>query len=281
MKATYLTEKTQNGIDTWSIKHPLFQAKISSHGGHVLSFEPTGHQDLLWLSDSAHLDGSKAIRGGIPICWPWFGPSSGQYEGHPQHGYARTCNWTIVELEESNEVVKLKLIPQFSVKVQDLFPFELAMTISLSNELEITLHTKNKSDSAQPLSQAIHTYFAVSNINNSKLKGMENSQYEDKLTGKTETQNGAIELSEAADRVYLTDACELVLADSVREIRIGGVNHDSVVVWNPWLEGAKGMSDFDDEGYKTMICVEMANTQGLELAPGENFDLTQSFSIAT
>lgn len=257
-----------------TINHSRFSAQLSLYGAQLLSFVPTDNKDRLWLSDTAVLDGSKPIRGGVPICWPWFGPSV--EKGLPQHGYARTAHWQITETTENNESVCLTLTPVDSSAILKL-PLQLTVRITLSDTAQIELITTNKSNEPQPLSQAIHSYFyCPSIIEQTKLVGLENTEYADKLTNETKQQLGSVTINTSADRVYLSRTSQLELQGQGDKLVISGENHDSVVVWNPWL-GAKDMADFDDEGYKHMLCVEMANTQGLTIAPEQSFTLVQRF----
>lgn len=267
---------TPNKVDVLQVTHPKFTAQISRFGGHLLSYATKQQDNYLWLSNTAVLDGSKAIRGGVPICWPWFGPAQGEFSGEPQHGYIRNVNWQLQTIEGDDTELTLELAPELSDELKEKLGLSARIRFHFKDDLTITLSTTNECEQPRPLSQAIHSYFYVRDINNTKLMGLENSQYIDKLTNTTETQHGAVQISGSVDRVYLSNAPKLMLDDESRKIIISGSGHDSVVVWNPWRELAANMADFDDNGYQTMICVEMANTQGLTLAPGKTYHLSQT-----
>lgn len=263
----------------YHIKHNKFEAKISRFGGHVLSFIPNGQSDVLWMSNSAVLDGSVAIRGGIPLCWPWFGAASGENAREPQHGYARILPWQF-ELESFDEQsVRLTATPIDTENKLAKFNLKLKLILVLDSHLNIQLQTTNISEKPVELSQAIHTYFDVNEIEPTQLFGLEGTDYLDKLQDNQQTQSGAISITEETDRVYLTNTPEVKLDSANHGVNIGGSGHDSMVVWNPWINKAKAMKDFDDLGYKHMICVEMANTQGLTVSAGDTVTLSQQISV--
>lgn len=278
MNSELISEFKAGDNTIYHIDHPKFRASISKFGGHVLSFAPQGAQDLLWLSKTAKLDGSKAIRGGIPLCWPWFGPATGKNEGQPQHGYARSTFWNFELLEETDSKMVIKLQPEFS---DDLaLDFDLTAFVTLSDTLKVELHSTNKTSDHQELSQAIHSYFSIANIDETELGGLENTEYVCKVTNQTVSQESLVKLTEHSDRVYNTANSPILIDDQQRQIKVGGNNHDSVVVWNPWAQNAAGMGDFDDLGYQQMVCVEMANTQDLNLAAGETYVMSQTIGLA-
>ena len=284
MSYRYVCTSKLGQLDVLSLSHPKFQAKISLFGAQVLSFKPTGQDDLLWLSQDAVLDGSKAIRGGCPICWPWFGPDAvsegadGTKTKGPQHGYARLAHWQLLEVKETESEVDLLLVPVLSDEIKSSLPLKLECHLSFSDTLSISLITKNLGDRPVPLSQAIHTYFAIEDINNCQLLGLEDCRFLDQLSGKMQTQNGSLTVEEHIDRIYFSNATCLKLDTPSRSIQIVNRDHDSIVVWNPWQSLAKEMADFDDMGFKRMLCVETANTQGLVLEPDQLHTLTQALS---
>ncbi|GHB75485.1 D-hexose-6-phosphate mutarotase [Psychrosphaera saromensis] len=282
MNSQYITKATIDDGVSYQINHPKFSARITELGGQLISFTPQGKADVLWLSDSCPLDGSKPIRGGAPICWPWFGPASGLYAGEPQHGYARSVNWKLEHFEESEHAVELVLSPQLPKTLADSLGLSLKMRYVFTDNVEIELITKNTSTTPQKLSQAIHTYFAVDNIDDSQIIGLDEISYIDKLSHDRKTkQNGPVIINKHTDRIYLTAQDKVSLLNSNRKLDIVGEGHDSVVIWNPWQQNAKNMTDFDDLGYKKMVCVEMANTQGLVLEVNSCHSLKQKITLVS
>lgn len=260
------------------IEHPLCNARLSLFGAQLLSFTPRDSHDLLWLSETSKLDGSKTIRGGVPICWPWFGPAD--TAGLPQHGRARQCLWRVVKSAFDDAGVTLRLSPSDDCYVDMPPGCELELKLHLGIRAELCLITRNKGEQAFHITQALHTYFAVADIDRTELTGLGQVEYFDKLSGEsTQQQDDVVKISAACDRVYDSNAEQLWVQDGTRQISIQQSGHESVVVWNPWRDGAAAMADFDDEGYRNMLCVEAANTSPILIAPGEQYELVQSFGI--
>lgn len=256
-------------------------AKVALFGGHVLSYIPgSDQQQRLWVSEQAKLDGTKAIRGGIPVCWPWFSDAHGQAIGTlPSHGYVRTQYWQVLEQHSEANTDTVVLAPQSTTGPGFNFKASLRLTVTLGEHLRVTLTTTNEDERAFELGCALHTYFAVDDIATAQLKGLEGN-YKDK------TRDWAVlptpqhyGFEEETDRVHLFAAQQVdIVRHPLATINVGSDGHDSVVVWNPWEANSRAMSDMTDDGFKQMVCVETALTQGFTLAPGESHSLTQIIS---
>ncbi|MBU2882183.1 D-hexose-6-phosphate mutarotase [Psychrosphaera sp. B3R10] len=268
--------KNKDASDIFDLVHPRFTAQISKFGGHLLAFKPTNQEQWLWLSTSAKLDGSKPIRGGVPLCWPWFGPATGEFEGEPQHGYIRSLDWELILVEGDDKALTVRLSPIMPSELKERLGLDVFVEYKFSNKLKISLVTTNVSETPRPLSQAIHTYFRVDDIHNTEIIGLDNCQFVDKLTKESKQQVSDIKIDQSVDRVYVTDQPDLSCKTNTTTRLISGAGHDSIVVWNPWKELAKDIPDFDDNGYLNMVCIEMANTQGFILAPGKTHKLKQN-----
>jgi len=279
MSYQYITTKKIDQLESLVINHPKFTAQLTLFGAQILSFAPTGQTDVFWLSNTAQFDGNKPIRGGVPLCWPWFGPAKGDFEGEPQHGYIRNVQWQLVSVQESADNVVLTLTPELPKPLLEKLGLKVEVQYEFSSSIKMAIITENTGSEDVELSQAIHSYFAVADINDTALLGLEDCAYIDKLSNVTKHQNTPVVLTQAADRVYLDENNTLTLQTPKRSLIITGQGYDSVVVWNPWQEGAKAMADFDDDGYQTMMCVEMANTQGLTLPPGKCHTISQMVNI--
>ena len=199
-------------------------ALISLYAGQVLSFQPADeHEDLLFLSQKAYYDEGKAIRGGIPVCWPWFGADSRDLQ-HPNHGFVRNSLWTVLGTEAVTDLetkVKLGLIE--SSKNEELWQqaFALELNISVGNTLTLELITRNTGNEVFSITQAFHTYFQVGNIKQVKVLGLENTRYFDKLdAGTQKPQIGAVTVSEEVDRIYTDVKNELIIDDPAFDRRI-------------------------------------------------------------
>ena len=274
MRQKYLKTEMIEGQVLYSIEHPKFKAKISQHGGQLISFiDTSSKQDWLWLSSKASLMGDKAIRGGAPICWPWFGPSSNPQL--PQHGYARLLSWDLISCESDESQMTILLSCNLDEAEIDLAHLSLVVEYILGDEITINLHTENQTDKTIQISQAIHTYFNIENISNTKVLGLADLPFLDQLSNTKSLGKHEEIIDQEVDRIYQTNNATIELNSPRGTFEISGSHFDSVVVWNPWQDKAKQMSDFDDQGYQQMICVEMANTQGLTIGAKQDFTLSQ------
>lgn len=249
------------------------KAEISLFGAHVLSYQRHDEPASIWLSDKAVLDGSKPIRGGIPLCWPWFGPAPARVgSGKPSHGFARTSLWTLDGVSDHGDGTLVHLSLRDNETTRQLWPhaFELELDVLVGKELALVLTTRNTGKEPLVYSGALHTYLQISSPEAVSVSGL-GEPYADKLTGQNGQQQGPLTLNGPLDRVYWQPDAQVCIQDGERETRVVSGNHDSVVVWTPWLEGASAMADMSDDGYRTMLCVEaaIANEAGVTVAPDE------------
>lgn len=282
---TFATGK--GGFPMIHIDNGKAKALISVYSGQVLSFQPaTETTDLMFLSEKAYYAEGKAIKGGIPICWPWFGPDP---EGlnRPSHGFVRNRLWNVRETTTTTDgATQVILGLNDTEETRAIWPqtFELAIAITVSTTLTVQLITRNLGDKSFPLTQAFHTYFQVGDINRVEVLGLENTQYLDKVDGGVEkTQIGPVAIANEVDRIYLNVSNELVIDDPAlnRRIRIKSSGSKSAVVWNPWGTICANMPDLDDEDYQRFICVETTNaaTDIVEVPPHGEFRLEVIYSI--
>lgn len=264
------------------------EASVSVYGGHVLSYIPTGQEPVLWVSELARYEAGKAIRGGIPIIWPWFGPNQ-QDPKKPSHGFARNQMW---------EVYATRLIdnekPQLRLKLQDNalsyaswpHPYRIELVVTLDEHLHVDLQIINTGHGPFDFTGALHSYFNVSQIENISVTGLEDCLYIDQLENMaTKSQQGSITFGAETDNIYFEtrSTCRLIDTGYNREIVVTKRGSRSTVVWNPWIDKAKRMSDFGDEEYKTMLCIETANAgpDVITLNPGGEHVLGTSIQAVT
>lgn len=264
------------------IIHDKATAGISLHGGHVVSYKPVGQEDLIWMSEAV-FDRKAALRGGIPVCWPWFGRIAA-----PAHGFARTAEWELVEHRENENgvIVELALFP--TEETHQIWPhlFDARLIVEVGDTLKVTLKVVNIDDEAWNFSGALHTYLNVGDILQAQTTGMGN-EYIDSLKGGEVCQGGEVlQLSDTIDRVYLKPEAQILVKDPVleRTLSVENHGHNSAVLWNPWAEGAQSMGDMADNGYQTMLCVEStlhasSLDQGITLQPGESHELVTVVSV--
>lgn len=265
------------------IIHDKATAGISLHGGHVVSYKPAGQEDLIWMSEKAVFDGKAALRGGIPVCWPWFGRIAA-----PAHGFARSAEWELVEHRENENgvIVELALLP--TEETHKIWPhlFDARLIVEVGDTLKVTLKVLNIDDEAWNFSGALHTYLNVGDISQAQTTGM-GSEYIDSLKGGEVCQGGEVlQLSDTIDRVYSKPEAQILVKDPVleRTLSVENHGHNSAVLWNPWAEGAQSMGDMADNGYQTMLCVEStlhasSLDQGKTLQPGESHELVTVVSV--
>ncbi len=263
---SYVSLDTSSPVHRLQVKHPKATATISLLGGQLLSFTPKGKQDLIWLSLSSDLSGARSIRGGAPICWPWFGPA--KVEGEPQHGYVRNLLWQVSDIKETDHHVTIELVAPVAPLLEKGIHAQIKVRYIIDDELDVSLITYNLHNKVFEFSQAIHSYFLVDDIERVKIAGLGKSEYLDKVSGSPGLQEGEVTIAGETDRIYHTREPVVVIRDGSRTIELRSSGHDSIVVWNPWADKAAEMMDFDDQGYRKMVCVETANTVPHAMLPG-------------
>lgn len=254
------SKKLDNGFEYIEITNNSASAKIALQGAHIFDYKRNDEEPLLWLSEVSKFEYGTAIRGGIPICWPWFGLSKD--ETLPQHGFARSSMFELDYVKEMNantSLVSLKLEPSKESLAIWPYQFKLNIEIIISDKLTVKLKTTNVDMKPFEISQALHTYFHVSDITNVEIKGLDSKPYLDALTWKDCVQNGNITFKEEVDRVYQEVDDKILLIDKESTIAIKNEGSSSVVVWNPWIDKCKRMSAMEDEAYKKFVCIESAN----------------------
>ena len=277
----------EHGFTYIEINNAKAHATISTYSGQVLSYRPKSQKDdLLFVSDRAYYEDGKAIKGGIPVCWPWFGADPDDL-GRPAHGFVRNRQWEVTGSESlANGSTKVILGMVDSNETRKIWPhtFKLSIEITVGDSLKLALVTRNSGDDSIAISQALHTYFYVGDISKVQVLGLDGIDYLDKVDGFAEkTQSGPVTINGEVDRIYKGVTGELVIEDESlgRRIRIASSGCSTAVVWNPWSEIAASMGDLDDDDYKKMICVETANAgpETVEIAAGSEYRLEAEYTI--
>ncbi|GAB5378906.1 MAG: D-hexose-6-phosphate mutarotase [Aliiglaciecola sp.] len=267
-------------VEILHIDTPHSTAEVSLFGGHVLSFVPkTDLRDRLWVSENAIFDNQSAIRGGIPVCWPWFSDAHNQDRNDlPSHGFVRTQNWRIVGTLEHSEATQVTLVPHSNNGPGWNHETSLTLTLLVGKTLKISLQTKNNDTKSVNLNCALHTYFNVKDILAVELRGLRGN-YKDKTQNWHEFDTPIpYTFSQETDRVHLFAAEQVDILDGAETTKVLSSGHDSIVVWNPWAENSEKMKDMESRGYSTMLCVETALTQTFSLPPGATHCLTQEIA---
>ena len=268
-------EAGQGGLTKAVVKTSVASGEIYLHGAHVTSWQPAGHEPVLWMSRSSLFQPGKPIRGGVPICFPWFGPHASDASA-PAHGFARTALWEITDARITAEGgISLSLRTHID-------SFTVRFNVEFGSVLQMTLTTEPLPDSSNSLrfEDALHTYFRVSDVRNISITGLEQARYIDKVDGAAEkpATGTAIEFTGETDRVYLkTDSeCHLHDPGHHRTIVISKSGSRSTVVWNPWIAKSARMPDFGDHEWPEMVCIETANvgSDSIELGPNTSHSTT-------
>lgn len=254
------------GLARVRIANAAAEAEVYLQGAHVTAFRPKHGAPVVWTSSESFFRAGKAIRGGIPICWPWFGAHEtvGTY---PAHGFARTATWELVAADVADAVTTITLRLSSPAPVPEWFPapFELSYTIEVGTGLKATLTYDNVSAEPQTVGEALHTYLAVSDVRAVAIAGLAEVPYDDKVARRRTTEGRApIVLTGETDRVYLGTASAVVVTDPgmKRTLRVSKTGSRSTVIWNPWREKARTMPDFGDDEWPGMLCIEAANAHG-------------------
>ncbi|MCX4189309.1 D-hexose-6-phosphate mutarotase [Methylophaga sp. OBS3] len=262
------------------------RAQLSTYGAQVLSFKPAAaNEDLLYLSPDSIYGGGKAIRGGVPICWPWFGDDPSGH-GRPAHGFARNQVWQVISTtKNANDdiVVSLQLLPNETSRKYWHCDFSLVFKVTIGDSLKMALTTHNVDNESFVISQALHTYFNVGDIERLHLRGLDKHHYLDKTLNFAEKyQIGEVRFVSETDRIYQKAPSETYIEDESlqRQVIIKSQGSKTTVVWNPWNK-AMLLMDMPNDAYQQFVCVETANAteDSIELAPGQSHTLVAEYSL--
>ncbi len=276
-----------SGFVMVDINSQYAKARISTYAGQVLSFQPhTQQNDLIFLSENAVYQKGKAIRGGVPICWPWFGDDTSG-NGRPSHGFMRNQQWQVIGSRiDIDGVATLTLGASSNEETTAIWPYEfkLILEIRVGQSLELKLTTQNTGQEEFAITQAFHTYFNISDVDQITVLGLDGKKYLDKLEGFSESlQTGDVTVSEEIDRVYQAVDNDVYLCDKGfdRKITFSVTGCKTTVIWNPWTTVASRMTDLDDDAYRHFVCVETANTakDSVTIAAGKEHSLSVSYAV--
>jgi glucose-6-phosphate 1-epimerase len=241
------------------------EAHIYLQGAHVTHYRPAGQSSLIFTSEQSKYAPGKAIRGGVPVIFPWFGPHATD-KNLPMHGFARTTEWEVESVERwQDDTVELvfRLVADEVTRAVWPYDFVLRHRIFVGRHLEMALEVENWSGSPLEFEEALHTYLAVRDVRIARTTGLAGIEYLDKVDAfARKTQDGEpIVIEGETDRVYLNTTGACLVEDPIadRRIRVGKEGSATTVVWNPWIEKAKAMADFGDEEWPRMLCMETAN----------------------
>lgn len=279
-------DETLPGYPVYLIHHPAATARVALHGAHVMEWTPAGQKPVLYLSPEALYAEDKPIRGGVPVCWPWFGGNPAN-AALPMHGLARIRAWELVRADEKEGFVALLFRLQSTPETLALWPHEFRchLGVSIGATLEISLMTENTGAAPFVVTEALHTYLTVGDISRTVVRGLHEAKYLDTVGGANtwHTQEGDIHFDREVDRQFVSTGGAVVDDPAWgRQLIVDKLGSGTTVVWNPWIEKSKRLSDLPDEAYQGFLCVEAANADeaAVNVPPGASHVLLTRVSTA-
>ena len=281
-------EPGEGDVPRLAVRSPLAEAHVYVHGAHVTHFQPRDKAPVLFMSQHSLFAADKPIRGGVPLIFPWFGPRAGHPES-PAHGFARTAEWEVESLSEDGDgVVTAAFRLTADARTRALWPydFSLGYRVAIGRTLTLTFEVKNTSAESFTFEDALHTYFAVADVRQASIAGLENAEYVDKTDAfqRKKQSPEPIRITQETDRVFegTRQTCVLDDPSSHRRITVEKSGSQTTVVWNPWVAKAAAMADFGDDEWPRMLCVETANAgaNAITLAPGKTHSTRAVLSVS-
>ena len=255
-------------------------AEVSLYGAHVTRYA-VGGDEVLFVSEHAHLDGAKPIRGGVPICFPWFG-GNGPEADSPSHGFARITHWEVARA--AADAVTLRL--DDSEHTREFWPmaFGFEYTVTLDDALRLSATVTNAGPKTISYELALHTYLRVGDVRNVAIEGFDGCAYVDQLSDDAHIrQEGEPRVTSEVDRIYQGHTADVRVAEGGRTTVVAKRGGQSTVLWNPHVDKAARLSDFGDDEWPRMLCVESAaiGEHAIALAAGASHTLSQTISLRT
>lgn len=287
MPATLITGK--GGLPAVKVENASATAEIMLLGAHLISYVPTQNSELIWMSAASRFEDGVPIRGGIPICWPWFGKHQDEPDTMPMHGFARHTTWqftSAVDDGDGKTIVTLTLndSPE-SRKLWD-YSFKLEAIFTVADTLAVELVTYNTDAKPFVIAQGIHTYFQLDNIEKIAITGFDNKKFFDKVGGANDIKTmtaGPFEIHAEVDGVFKDAPGPFHIIDSLkkRDIEITTQGSNSAVIWNPWKERSAVLPDYLPTAYLDMVCVETCNAleDARTVQPGESHAIKATYAI--
>ncbi len=274
------------GLPLVKIATPVAAGEMYLHGGHVTSWEPAGQQEVLFVSPRSLWADGHAIRGGVPICFPWFGDKADDAQA-PAHGFVRTRSWQLESIEQAGDAVTVSMFTASDDSTKKWWPadFRLVHRVMFGAELVLQLVMTNTGSAPLRFEEAMHAYHRVGDVPQARVAGLDGVHYLDKTDSYREkTQHGDVAIESETDRVYLNTPHPLALRDPVlhREVQVTKENSLTTVVWNPWAEKARALADLGEDQWKQMLCIETSNVGdfAVELAPGQQHIMKATVQVA-
>ena len=274
-------EAGEKGLIRAVVCAPQAEAEVYLQGAHVTHYQPRGDRPVLFLSERSRFERGAAIRGGVPIVFPWFGPKAGEPSA-PMHGFARLAEWGVesaAQAPDGTVTIVLGLDAEGAAHPSWPRVCSLRYRVTVGETLRLALEVHNREGTAISYEEALHTYLAVGDVRQVLVAGLAGGRYIDKTDGmkRKMQETELVRLADETDRVYLGTKATCVLDDPVagRRLTVEKSGSDATVIWNPWIAKAKAMPDFGDEEWPRMLCIETGNVadHALTLAPGQRHEM--------
>jgi D-hexose-6-phosphate mutarotase len=275
------------GLPIADIRNGSASATVALQGAHVVAFQPHEQAPVLFASRNAIYRAGKAIRGGIPTCWPWFARHPDD-PNKPMHGFARTSMWHVAGTAVIEDATQLRLGLADNEATWALWPhaFALELVVTVGRRLQVDLIARNTGEEPFSCGGALHTYFRVGDVRQVAVHGLDGCAYLDKVDGgRQKTQQGPVTIVSETDRIYLDTTSDCLIDDPSlgRRIRVSKSGSRTTVIWNPWVEKAQAIDDFEPAEYLEMLCVETANANtagdAVALPPGGEHRLAATIEV--
>jgi glucose-6-phosphate 1-epimerase len=283
-------EKGSGNLDRIAITADQSEAHVYLHGAHVAHFQPRGARPVLFVSRRSQFEAGvpgKPIRGGVPLCFPWFGPKAGAPDA-PMHGIARNLLWRLDSVTRDDRgAIRATLHLESSAFTRRLFPFEFAATFVVTVDVRLTMEliVRNTGRETMPIEEALHSYFAVGDARRLSIGGLEGLPYVDKADAfaRKAGESAPIAIARETDRIYMGARTAVGIVDPAwgRRIVVDKSGSATTVVWNPWIDKAKALADFGDDEWTEMVCVETANAMddAVTIAPGAMHAMSATIAV--
>ncbi|MBV8051587.1 MAG: D-hexose-6-phosphate mutarotase [Acidobacteriaceae bacterium] len=276
----------EGGLAQVEVTSPLAHGQMYLHGAHVTSWRPGGSEEVLFLSTKSRFEDGQAIRGGIPICFPWFRGKADDPHA-PAHGFVRTRSWQLGSIAQTSDGVKVTMIIESDEQTRRWWPgeFRLEHRATFGSELKLELVCTNAGKTPFRFEEALHTYNRVADIHDVRLQGLDKTSFLDNTdSNKNKMQRGELGIASQTDDAFINteSAVDLLDLKMRRRIRLQKTNSDTTVVWNPWQEGASKLRDLGEGEWKQFLCVEASNIIGatVSLAPGQKHSMSAVLTVA-
>ena len=262
-------------------------AEIYLYGSQVTSWQPRGTEEVIFVSEQSEWEDGRAIRGGVPICFPWFRAKADNPQA-PKHGFVRTRVWRLDSIRAGADgAVSLVCSTESDASTREWWPYEFRLVhrVTVGSNLGMELTVRNTGATALRFEEALHTYFRVGAVQGVRVRGLDQVAYLDNTDANRKViQSGDVVIAKATDNAYLDTATAPELVDGAlgRVVRTDKENSATTVVWNPWQQGAAALSDFGNDEWQRMTCVEASNIleSAISLDPGEDHTMRATLSVA-